>query len=262
MKLAANLSLLYPDLPLAQRIQEAARDGFTGAEILSPYDHDARELGDLLHAHGLSLVLVNTPPGPQGEKGLACLPGREADFEAALARALAVCRATGCRAVHVMAGHPPEGTERAACQATLVANLKRAAPLAAHDGVTLTLEALNRHDMPGYFYYRPEQAAQVIAQVGHASVRLQFDFYHCQREGLELDRVLRDALPLVHHVQFAHPQGRHEPDPTDPAVAQALRTLVESGYDGWIGCEYRPRADTRAGLAWRDAYWPLAGTAQ
>ncbi|MBV7486708.1 hydroxypyruvate isomerase family protein [Bordetella sp. BOR01] len=254
MKLAANLSLLYPGLPLARRIEEAARDGFAGAEILFPYDLPPAELAMLLQAQGMALVLVNTPPGREGEKGLACLPGREADFDAALAQALDVCRATGCRSIHVMAGRPPEGAARTDCQATLVGNLQRAAPLAARDGITLTLEALNRHDMPGYFYRLPEQAAQVIAQVGHPAVRLQFDFYHCQREGLDLDRALRAALPLVHHVQFAHPQGRHEPDPADPAVAQALRTLADSGYAGWIGCEYLPRADTRAGLAWREAY--------
>lgn len=258
MKLAANLSLLYPGQSLAQRAEAAALDGFAGAEILFPYDVPPAELAALLRAHGIALVLVNTPIGPAGEKGLACVPGREAEFDAALAQALAVCRATGCRAVHVMAGHPPAGAAHADCQATLVSNLRRAAPLAAQDGITLTLEALNRHDMPGYFYSQPGQAAQIIAAVGHPSVRLQFDFYHSQREGLDLDRELRAVLPLVHHVQFAHPHGRHEPDPTDPPVAQALRTLASSGYAGWIGCEYLPRADTHAGLAWRDAYWQLA----
>ena len=261
MKLAANLSLLYPGLPLAQRIALAADDGFAGAEILFPYDIAPRELAGLLRARNLDLVLVNTPPGPHGEKGLACLPGRQADFDAALARAIEVCRATGCRAIHVMAGQPPQEAEREACRRTLVENLRRAAALAAADGIVLTLEALNRHDMPGYFYYLPEQAADIIAQVAHPGVRLQFDFYHSQREGLDLDRALRDALPLVHHVQFAHPQGRHEPDPADPAVAQALRTLARSGYHGWIGCEYLPRGDTRAGLGWREAYWPLANPA-
>ncbi|MBO9356721.1 TIM barrel protein [Bordetella petrii] len=261
MKLAANLSLLYPGLPLARRMQEAARDGFTGVEILFPYDLPPEELAALLQQHGLVLALVNTPVGPDGEKGLACLPGREAEFDAALAQALAVCHATGCRGVHVMAGQPPAGATHAACQATLVDNLQRAVPLAERAGVTLTLEPLNRHDMPGYFYYLPEQAARIIDLVGHPALRLQFDFYHCQREGLDLDRALRAALPQVHHVQFAHPQGRHEPDPTDPAVSQALRTLAHSGYAGWIGCEYRPRADTRAGLAWREAFWPLAAGA-
>jgi len=261
MKLAANLSLLYPGLSLAQRIEQAASDGFAGAEILFPYDLPPAELASLLRAQDLALVLVNTPPGPHGEKGLACLPGRQPDFDAALARAVEVCRATGCRAIHVMAGHPPQGSDRDACRQTLVDNLRRAAALAAGEGIVLTLEALNRHDMPGYFYYLPEQAAQVIAQVDHPAVRLQFDFYHSQREGLDLDRALRDALPLVHHVQFAHPQGRHEPDPADPAVAQALRTLAGSGYTGWIGCEYVPRADTRAGLAWREAYRALVGPA-
>jgi hydroxypyruvate isomerase len=261
MKLAANLSLLYPGLPLARRMQEAARDGFAGIEILFPYDQPAAELAAMLRANGLSLALVNTPPGPGGEKGLACIPGREADFDAALARALDVCLATDCRSVHVMAGHPPAGAAHADCEQTLVANLRRAASQAQPLGVTLTLEALNRHDMPGYFYYLPDQAARIVGQVAHPAVRLQFDFYHCQRESLDLDHALRRSLPSVHHVQIAHPHGRHEPDPADPEVSRALRTLAASGYEGWIGCEYLPRGDTRAGLAWREDYRALLDAA-
>src|SRR5690606_21944105 len=121
-------------------------------------------------------------------------------------------------------------------------------------GVTLTLEALNRQDMPGYFYHLPEQAVDVIAAVDHPSVRLQFDFYHCQREGLDLARSLRKALPLVHHVQFAHPARRQEPDLSDPAVREALMILQASGYAGWVGCEYHPEGDTSAGLGWRAAF--------
>ena len=257
MKLAANLSLLYPGLPLDARMAAAAQDGFKGAEILFPYDRDASTLTTQLHLHGLELVLLNTPLGENGEKGLACLPGRDADFRDGFQKALDTCLATGCKIIHVMAGEPPAGTDRATCFDTLVENLRWAAPLAAQAGITLTLEALNRHDVPGYFYYLPEQVIEVIRAVDHASVRLQFDFYHSQRENLDLDASLRRALPLVHHVQFASPINRREPRLDDPEVVTALCSLRDAGYEGWIGCEYIPQGDTSTGLAWREAYHAL-----
>ncbi|CAM4123470.1 Exported protein [Bordetella tumbae] len=254
MKLAANLSLLYPGLPLAQRMAAAARDGFAAVEILFPYDLAPHELAAMLRDHGLQLVLINTPPGQPGEKGLACLPGREADFSHALQRALQVCEATQCGMIHAMAGVPAADAAPGACRATLIDNLRKGAVLANRAGVALTLEALNRTDVPGYFYNRPDQVADIIAAVGHDAVRLQFDLYHTQREGLDMDAVLDSVLPLVRHVQFASPAGRHEPDPTAPAVARALCTLARHGYTGWVGCEYIPAGDTSAGLAWRQAY--------
>src|SRR5690606_14669399 len=140
VKLAANLSLLYPGLDLPARMQAAARDGFEGVEILFPYDLAPQALAEALQCNGLALALINTPPGPNGEKGLAGLPGRQADFRAGLQQALDVCRATGCRAIHVMAGAVPEGQSRPACLQALADNLRQAAPLAAERGVTLTLE--------------------------------------------------------------------------------------------------------------------------
>jgi len=261
MKLAANLSLLYPGLDLPARMDAAARDGFKGVEILFPYDLAPQALADMLAARGLALVLVNTPPGPQGEKGLAGLPGRTDDFRAAFARSLAVCRATGCPAIHVMAGQPGPQDERADCLEVLAENLRWAAPQAAEHGVTLTLEALNRQDMPGYLYWLPEQAAEAIRAVGHDNVGLQFDLYHCQKEGLPLARTLAALRPLVKHVQFAGANGRHEPDLDAPGVAPALQALAASGYDGWVGCEYIPAGDTSAGLAWRARYAGLVAQA-
>ncbi|KCV56957.1 xylose isomerase-like TIM barrel domain protein [Bordetella bronchiseptica E014] len=261
MKLAANLTLLYPGLPLAARMAAAREDGFAGVEILFPYDLPPEQLAAQLREHGLALALVNTPLGPAGEKGLACVPGREADFAAALDQALAVCRATGCRIVHAMAGMPPAPAGMDECRATLIGNLQRAAPRAAQAGVTLTLEPLNRADMPGYFYYLPEQAADIIRAVDHPNVGLQFDIYHNLREGLDPHAELRRVLPLVRHVQFAGPDGRHEPDPASPPVAATLRLLAQSGYGGWVGCEYTPRGLASAGLkAWRGAYDAACGS--
>ncbi|MCC2595814.1 TIM barrel protein [Pusillimonas sp. MFBS29] len=257
MKLAANLTLLYPGLTLPERIRSAAQDGFTGVEILFPYDMPAKELARHLQAHQLKLALINTPPGANGEKGLACLPGAETQFLVGLKQALDVCQVTACRNIHVMAGMPPADAHPSVCRSTLISNLRKAAALASSAGITLTLEALNRDDMPGYFYYLPAQVADIIAEVGSPTIRLQLDFYHCQREHLDLNQELCNALPLIHHVQFASVVQRREPDLTDPAVCAALRSLQSAGYQGWVGCEYHPEADTSTGLAWRKSYQAL-----
>lgn len=260
MRLDANLSMLYPGLTLESRMVRAAHDGFRAVEILFPYDLGPAALAAQLSRHGLELVLINTPLGAHQEKGVACLPGHEAEFRQGLEHALEVCRHTGCRSIHVMAGSPPRGASIAACRATLVDNLRHALCIAAPAGVTLTLEALNRQDVPGYLYYLPAQVMDVIDAVGHDGVRLQYDFYHCQREGLDLVHTLRDVLTYVHHVQFASTPHRHEPDLCDPAVRDALLLLRASGYAGWIGCEYNPKDDTSVGLAWRAAYDALVAS--
>ncbi|MBU4611046.1 TIM barrel protein [Achromobacter sp. GG226] len=258
MQLSANLSMLYADLPLAERLEAAARDGFAGVEIQFPYDVVPTSLAQMLRAHAMPLVLINTPAGSPGEVGLAGLPGREAEFRQAMKTALAVCAATGCPSVHVMAGRPPADADPAAVRATLIANLAWAAPLARAQGVTLTLEPLNRHDVPGYAYHQPAEALAVLRTLDDPTVRLQFDFYHVQREGLDLPGELATALPWVHHVQLARAEGRHEPDLADTAVIAGLRALRTSGYAGWIGAEYKPQGDTTAGLtAWLPAYHRL-----
>ncbi|NYT84863.1 hydroxypyruvate isomerase family protein [Pollutimonas harenae] len=254
MKLAANLSLLYPGLDLQERMAMAARDGFHAVEILFPYEQDPSLLAGQLQKHGLKLVLINTPVGQHGEKGLAGLPGRDLEFMAGLERALNICRATGCRSIHVMAGIPPDDTDQESCRSTLIGNLRKADAVTSAHGITLLLEALNREDMPGYFYHLPSQAADIIKTVASPSVRLQFDFYHCQREQLDLRQTLRETLSLIHHVQFANPQHRHEPNLDDAEVRAALLALQASGYQGWLGCEYRPKNDTSTGLIWRKAY--------
>jgi len=252
---AANVTMLYPDRPLHERLAAAAADGFAGVEILHPYDMDPAELAELadqLRRHDLVHVLVNTPLGPSGERGLAAVPGRDDDFRRGLDQALAVVAVTGCRIVHAMAGHPGT-TDSSAWMDTIVANLRWAATRANAVGVTLTLEALNHHDVPGYAYARPSQALAVIEAVDHPSVRLQFDLYHSAREELDLIAEMDQARPYIHHVQIAGPPDRHEPDPADTALFAAVRHLATWGYDGWLGFEYNPRGDTSAGLAWRAA---------
>lgn len=256
MKLSANLSLMYGSLPLKQAMQQARTAGFQAVEILFPYQDTPDMLAQWLCEQHLQLVLINTPPGPDGEKGLAALPGREKDFRQGLEQAIQVCQATGCQSIHVMAGFPAPAQQAAAGQ-TLLQNLAWAADKAARAGCVLTLEALNRNDMPGYYYWQPQQALAVLATLGSAQVRLQFDFYHTQKEGLSIAQELHACTDHIHHVQFAGVNGRHEPDLNDPDVREALKALAASGYTGWIGCEYRPAGNVQTGLGWRTQYYEL-----
>ncbi len=250
LRVAANLSLLYPHLAFAERFTAAAADGFTAAELLFPYDVEPDVLAGWLRASALQHVLVNTPPGPTGEPGFAGLPGAAAAFRDGFHRALAVCGATGCRIIHTMAGDPPAGATYDECVDTLLTNLAWAAAVAAERGIVLTLEALNHHDMPGYLYSVPTQTVAVVNQLGHPAVRVQFDLFHTAREGLDLVAELHAALPHTHHVQIAGAPDRHEPDLAYPGLADAIVALDASGYDGWLGFEYRPAGDTTAGLSW------------
>lgn len=250
MRLAANLSWLYPDLAWPERFAAAARDGFEGAEILLPYDERPGWYAEQLQAHGLALALINTPVEPgRGRLGHAAVPGAEADFRHGLDRAREVLDATGCRRLHVMAGYVAD-FDAAACRATLLRNLEHALRLAEAGDFVLTLEALNREDMPGYAYHLPRQAIEVLAQVDSPRLRLQFDGYHAMKEGLDLQAEVQAAGPWIGHVQIAGVPGRHEPDLSHHGLLEAVAALPGLGYDGWLGCEYRPRTTAAGGLAW------------
>jgi hydroxypyruvate isomerase len=250
MQLAANLSWMYPDLDWAQRFEAAAGDGFVGVEILLPYDEPADWYAKKLRANGLELALLNTPISPgTGKLGLAAIPGAEDEFRQGFDRARAVAQATGCRRIHVMAGYVA-GLDQAACTTVLLRNLGLALERAARDDLVLTLEALNRTDMPGYFYYLPAQAIEIARHFDSPHLRVQFDFFHCVRESLDLQREVRAAAPLIGHVQIAGAPGRHEPDLAQSGLLEAVAALPGLGYDSWIGCEYQPLATAAEGLGW------------
>lgn len=256
MKLSANLSLMYAELPLPLAMQNAAKAGFQAVEILFPYNDAPEQLARWLHTHNLQLALLNTPPGCGNEKGLAAVPGRQADFRIGLQQAMNVCAATGCRTVHVMAGFVLPGSEQAAHN-TLMENLQWASDQARKAGCVLTLEPLNRADMPGYMYWHPDQVLAILRTIDSDHVKLQFDFYHTQKEGLSIEETLQACAGHIHHVQFAGVNGRHEPDLQDPDVRAGLLALKAQGYGGWVGCEYRPASTVQAGLGWRQAYCRL-----
>ena len=256
IRFAANLSFLYPERPFLDRFAAAAADGFDAVECLFPYSVDARELAQRLHDHGLQQVLFNVSPGDweAGERGLAARPGHEQRFRAALKEALDYAVAVGCRRLHVMAGLL-EG-EPARQRATYLENLAWAAAQAAPLDIDLLLEAINPRDMPGYFLSRQQDAHDAAAAVGASNVLVQMDLYHCQISEGDLTTRLRHHLAggRVGHLQIAGVPSRQEPDTGELNFEHLCSEIEASGYTGAVGCEYRPRGDTSAGLEWFRRY--------
>ena len=259
LKFAANLSMLYAELDFLERFEAAAQDGFKAVEYLFPYAYPSHELAARLQAHGLQQVLFNAPPGnwDKGERGLACLPGREAEFERGIAQALEYAAALNCPRIHVMAGLMPADVERDALRPTYVANLRWAAAQAARQGVDVLIEPINTRDMPRFFLNRQDHAHELIAEIGAPNVKVQFDLYHCQIVEGDVAMKIRQYLPTGHvgHFQIAGVPGRHEPDVGELNYTYLFSVLEELNYAGWIGCEYRPARGmvtgaTSAGLGW------------
>jgi hydroxypyruvate isomerase len=257
LKFAANLSWLYLDHPFLDRFQAAARDGFKGVECLFPHEHPASEIRARLLDLGLELVLFNAPAGDwsAGERGLASLEGRDSDFQASVLSALALAQQLDCPRIHLMAGLcAPEQRDRAL--AIYEQRLAWAATQAASAGRTVLIEPINPRDMPGYLLNRQVDAHTLVQRIGSPHLQVQLDLYHCQIVDGDVTTQLRQALPTgrVGHLQIAAVPDRGEPDAGElhyPHVFAELRAL---NWDGWIGCEYRPRQSgpggTSAGLGW------------
>ncbi len=235
----------------------AARDGFRAVEFMFPYEHDPKELAARLKAHGLQQVLFNAPPGDfeGGERGIAALPGREAEFRAGFEQALRYAEALQCPRIHVMAALVPEPGARARMRDTYLANLAWAAALAGAAGRHVLIEPINGRDMPGYFLSHQADAHAVIAEVGSPYLQVQMDLYHCQIVEGDLEARMRQYLPTgrVGHFQIAGIAARHEPDQGEVHFPHLFGVMDALGYDGWVGCEYRPAAGTSAGLGWLHA---------
>lgn len=255
-RFAANLSMLYTELDFLDRFAAAARDGFAGVEYLFPYAYPAQAIAAQLQAYGLTQVLFNAPPGDwdAGERGLACLPGRELEFRDGIQQALAYAAVLHCPRIHVMAGLLPAGraADDAQLRHTYIANLQHAARAAAQQGVQLMIEPINGRDMPGYYLQRQDQAHGLLAAIGAANVQVQMDLYHCQIVEGDVAMKLRHYLPTgrVGHIQVAGVPERHEPDIGELHHPYLFALLDQLGYAGWVGCEYRPRAGTSEGLGW------------
>jgi hydroxypyruvate isomerase len=256
-KFAANLSFLFQEVPFLERFEAAASAGFRGVECLFPYDFPPEAIAERLHAHGLEQVLFNLPAGDwqAGERGLAAMPGREADFAKGIEQALAYARVLNCRQLHATAGIPPASVSRQTCEAVYIGNLRHAAELLKPHGIRLLIEPINTvRDIPGYFLNTPTHARQIIEAVDSDNVFLQMDLYHCQIMEGDLAERIRHHFGHISHFQIAGNPGRHEPDVGEINYPYLFALIDELGYTGWIACEYRPRSTTVAGLGWARAY--------
>lgn len=252
-RFAANLGFMFADRPLLERFGAAAAVGFKAVEAHYPYDVPASALRKEIDRHGLTMLGINTATGRPGEFGLGAVPGREREFEAQFQQSLEYIVALGGNAVHCMAGVvPPE--QRPAGDRTFIANLTRAADLAAANSITILIEPINLRDRPDYHLSRVEHAADIVGKVGKPNVKIQYDFYHNQIMGGDLLKRYEKFRHLIGHVQIAAVPSRKEPDEGEVNYPAIYRALDEFGYDGWIAAEYIPRGRTEDGLAWAKSY--------
>lgn len=251
-RLAANLSMMFNEVPFLDRFAAAAKAGFTGVEYLFPYDFAAADIKARLADNGLTQVLFNMPPGDwaAGERGLASLPGRQAEFRDGVARALEYAAALDGKLMHAMAGIPKD-TNPVTAAAVYAANLAWAAEKAHAQGVKIVIEPINHRDMPGFHLNTMAQGAAVVDAIGRDRLGLQFDVYHCQVTEGDITKRMETLLPVIAHMQIADVPARNEPGTGEIGWDFVLRRMDELGYTGWVGCEYRPAGDTVAGLAWR-----------
>jgi hydroxypyruvate isomerase len=255
-RLAANLSWLFQELDPLDRFEASRRAGFRAVEWLFPYDTSARETAVALKDTGLEMALINTPAGDwgKGERGFAAVLGREREFGEALDQAIGYAREIGCRRIHVMAGLVPPNQTVAACEALFIENLQTATrKLAPHDLVA-TIEPLNTVDVPGYLLNGSAQARRIIEAVASPHLKLQWDAYHLQIMEGNLTASFERHRDIVGHVQIAGVPGRNEPDIGEINYAFLLAQIDRLGYQGFVGCEYRPKASTRDGLGWAAGY--------
>ncbi|MEO8409555.1 MAG: 2-oxo-tetronate isomerase [Propionivibrio sp.] len=251
-KFAANLSMMFNELPFPERFAAAAKAGFKGVEFLFPYDYPAADVARWLNDAGLTNALFNLPPGDfaGGERGIASLPGREDEFRAGVATGIEYALTMGTPTLHAMAGLMPVGADCAAYRSSYVANVAHAARELGKHGLTLVIEPINTRDMPGYFINTQAEGHALREEIGESNLKVQFDFYHAQIMEGDLSTKLRQYIAHVGHVQIASVPARHEPDEGEVNYPHLFALLDELGYAGWVGCEYRPRGKTEDGLGW------------
>lgn len=251
-RFAANLTMLFNEVPFLQRFAAAREAGFEAVEYLFPYAWDKQELADQLKTHGLKQVLHNLPAGnwDAGERGIACHPDRVEEFRAGVDEAIAYATALGCGQVNCLAGKLLKGMDPLKAYATFVTNLKYAADRLKRAGIKLLIEPINNKDIPGFYLNTTEQAASILESVGSDNLYIQYDIYHAQRMEGELAATMQKYLPRIAHMQLADNPGRNEPGTGEINYGYLFRHLDAIGYAGWIGCEYKPRTTTTEGLTW------------
>ena len=254
-KFAANLSMMFTEVDFLDRFQAAAEAGFEGVEYLFPYDYTAAEIKERLLANGLTQVLHNLPAGDwaAGERGIACHPDRVEEFRIGVDRAIEYATALGCKQVNCLAGIKPQGVSDEEARSTLIENLRYAAEKLKSVCVLLLAEPINTRDIPGFFLNRTEQALALFDEVGSDNLKLQYDIYHMQIMEGDLAPTIEKHLGRIAHVQLADNPGRHEPGTGEINYPFLFSQLDRLGYDGWVGCEYKPKTSTSEGLVWLEA---------
>ena len=252
-RFAANLTMMFTEVPFLDRFERAAQAGFDAVEFLFPYAFEAQEIRRRLDAHRLTPVLHNLPAGnwDGGERGIACHPERAHEFREGVLRAIGYARALGVAQINCLAGKAPPGVADEVLRATFVANLRHAANALEGAGLKLLIEPINTFDIPGFYLNRTAQAASILDEVGADNAFIQYDIYHAQRMEGELAATLQKYLPRIGHIQLADNPGRHEPGSGEINYPYLFAHLDRIGYAGWIGCEYKPATTTEAGLGWR-----------
>jgi hydroxypyruvate isomerase len=255
-KFAANLTMLFNEVPFIDRFAAAADAGFSGVEYLFPYDFDKNQLAAKLGQFGLTQVLHNLPAGnwAGGERGIAVLPDRAAEFRDGVSRAIDYAGTLSCRRVNCLAGLVPKDAEPERLRETFLANLDYAASAFKKAGIKLLIEAINTRDMPGFYLTNTRQAIELIEATGSDNIYVQYDIYHMQIMEGDLTRTIEANLPRIAHMQLADNPGRHEPGTGEINYPFLFKKLDELGYDGWIGCEYKPKTATAEGLGWYASY--------
>jgi hydroxypyruvate isomerase len=251
-KFAANLTMLFNELPFLDRFAAAKAAGFTGVEYLFPYDFEKAVLGELLQQYGLTQVLHNLPAGNwgAGERGIAILPGRVAEFRDGVKCAVDYAKALDCRQLNCLVGVAPADADPAELRSVLIENLRFAADVLANQRIKLLIEPINTRDIPGFFVNRTEQAAEIISEVRSENLFIQYDIYHMQVMEGDIAPTLQKHLARIAHVQLADNPGRNEPGTGEINYPFLFRYLDKIGYRGWIGCEYKPKTTTVEGLRW------------
>ena len=255
-RLAANLTMMFTELDFLDRFEAAAKAGFKGVEYLFPYDFSADELKARLDKFGLTQVLHNLPAGDwgAGERGIACHPDRVEEFKAGVAQAITYATKLGCSQVNCLIGIPPQGVDADTLQKTVVDNLTYAAEKLKVAGITLLIEQINTRDIPGFYLSGTQQALDLIEATGSDNIKVQYDIYHMQIMEGDLAPTMEKHLASIQHIQLADNPGRGEPGTGEINYPFLFSFLDKIGYDGWIGCEYKPQTTTQEGLGWADAY--------
>jgi hydroxypyruvate isomerase len=251
---AANLTMLFTELPFLDRFEAAAKADFKAVEFLFPYAFAVEDIKQRLDSNGLKLVLHNLPAGDwdAGERGIACLPDRVEEFRTGVAAAIRYAKGLGVHQLNCLAGKTPVGVDADVLRQTLVNNLRYAAKELNAVGLKLLIEPINTFDIPGFYLNRTQQALDILNEVGADNAFVQYDIYHAQRMEGELGANIRTHLARIGHIQLADNPGRHEPGTGEINYGWLFKHIDAIGYTGWIGCEYKPATTTTAGLGWRE----------